>query len=481
MRRTKIVSTLGPASDSAEMIEKLIKAGVDVFRLNFSHGSHDSHKAIFERIREVSYKLNKHVAILQDISGPKIRIGEIDGAMMLNQGDTLTFVKDVIKGSDNDRRVNLTYPVILDSLKIGDKIFLADGTIKVKVEYKDEKKVITRVMVGGKLTSKKGVNFPGIRLPIPSITEKDRADLIFGAELGVDLIAQSFVRTKEDVLEAKEILSSVGANTPIFAKIEMIEAMENLEEILDVVDGIMVARGDLGVEFGLPKVPVAQKKIISMANERGLPVITATQMLTSMINSPFPTRAEVSDVANAVLDGTDAVMLSDETAVGHFPVEAIETLVETIVETEKIYPFFSHKLEEHPQKEAIAFSTAALAEIIEPDGVITFSTTGLSAYSLAKYRPKCRIIVSSPDIKTLRKLCVVWGVEPTLAMPKVENSDELVYNYLKEALAQKIIDENKTYILTVGAPKSASGSTNLIRVLNKEGIDYILNRFSKNS
>ncbi len=479
MRRTKIVTTLGPATDSPEMIEKLILTGVNVFRLNFSHGSHESHRELFNRIRDVSKKLDRHVAILQDVSGPKIRIGEVDGAIMLEQGDILTFVKEVVKGSDSDRRVCLTYPEILDGLSIGDKIFLADGTIKVQVEQKNDKEVVTRVMVPNKLTSKKGVNFPGVKLPIPSITDKDRVDLKFGAELGVDLIAQSFVRCKADVLETKEILKSVGSTTPVFAKIEMIEAMNNLEEILEAVDGIMVARGDLGVEFGLPKVPVAQKKMIKMANERGLPVITATQMLTSMINSPFPTRAEVSDIANAVLDGTDAVMLSDETAVGHFPIEAVSTLVETITETEKIYHYYSHKLEEHPQKEAIAFSTATLAETLNPDGVITFTTTGLSAYGLAKYRPKCRIIVSSPDERTLRKLCVVWGVEPTLLMPKSENSDELVYDYLKEALDKKIIDDNNTYILTVGAPKSASGSTNLIRVLNKEGIDYILNKFKK--
>lgn len=479
MRRAKIVCTLGPSTDSEEMIEKLIHAGANVFRMNFSHGTHESHQELLNRIRNVSARIGKPVAALQDISGPKIRIGEVDGAIMLEAGDTLSFVKETVTGSDSQREVCLTYPEIIDGLKEGDKIFLADGTIKVEVYANNGSKVDTRVHVGGKLTSRKGVNFPGVKLPIATITEKDRRDLEFGAKLGVDLVALSFVRTKEDILTAKEILKTHSKNTPIFAKIEMIEAMENLDSIMEAVDGIMVARGDLGVEFGLPRVPVAQKEIIKKANTRGLPVITATQMLKSMMESPYPTRAEVSDVANALLDGTDAVMLSDETAVGHFPVEAVQVLDETIRETQVMYDYYQHKNETHPKQEAIGIAASILAETIEPDGIIVFTTTGTSAYAMAKYRPNARIIVSSPSDETLRKLCVVWGVEPSLHLEKVENSDELVYNFLKEALDKGIIDKEKQYILTVGAPKSESGSTNMIRVLDKEVMNLILDRYGR--
>ncbi len=476
--RAKIVSTLGPASNSDEGVAELIQVGVNVFRLNFSHGSRESHKETLERIRRVSEKMGKVVSVLQDISGPKVRIGVVEGEILLEAGDTLCFNKNETVGNNETKCVSLSYPEIIDSLNIGDKIFLADGTIKVEVIAKEGEKAKSKVLVGGKLTSKKGVNFPGVKLPIPTITQKDRDDLVFGAEIGVDLIALSFVRKGADILEAKKILQTCGKDTPIFAKIEMVEAMENLDDILSVVDGIMVARGDLGVEFGLPRVPVAQKTIIKKANFKGLPVITATQMLTSMINSPYPTRAEVSDIANAILDGSDAVMLSDETAVGKYPSEAVKMLVQTIRETEEIYGYYQHKNEEHPEKEAIALAASALSETLAPDAIIVFTTSGLSAYTLAKYRPKSRIIVTSPSIETLRRLAVVWGVESALMMEKNENSDKLVYNFLKEGIEQGIIDKNKKYVLTVGAPKSKSGSTNMIRILDTESINAILEQFS---
>lgn len=477
MRRAKIVATLGPSTFDEGMIEKLIQTGVNVFRLNFSHGDHAGHKETLDKIRRASKKVGIEVAALQDISGPKIRIGEVDGAIMLEDGDTLSFVKETVTGSDSKRDVCLTYPEIIDGLKAGDRIFLSDGLIKVEVISNSNGRAETKVLVGGKLTSRKGVNFPGVKLPVATITEKDKKDLVFGCELGVDLIALSFVRTKEDILTAKKILEEQGCHTPVFAKIEMVEAMENLDEILEVVDGIMVARGDLGVEFGLPKVPVAQKTIIQKANYKGIPTITATQMLKSMMESPFPTRAEVSDVANAVMDGTDAVMLSDETAVGKFPIEAVQTLVDTITHTETIYNYYQHKNELHPEKEAIALAASSLAETINPDGIICFSTSGSSARTMAKYRPNTRIIVSSPEERVIRQLCVVWGVEPTFAMEKDENSDRLVHNFLKKATENGTIDKNKTYLLTVGSPKSVTGSTNMIRVINSESMQHLLEMF----
>lgn len=477
MRRAKIVATLGPSTDTEEMIGKLIDTGVNVFRMNFSHGSHESHGELLKRIRKVAAEKKVHVAALQDISGPKIRIGEVDGAMMLKAGDQLVFTKETVVGSDESRDVCLTYPQIIDGLSVGDRIFLADGTIKVEVTSNTGSRAETKVLVGGKLTSRKGVNFPGVKIPVETITEKDKKDLVFGAKIGVDIIALSFVRTGEDIKTAKSILKKEGVATPIFAKIEMVEAMENLDSILDEANGIMVARGDLGVEFGLPRVPVAQKEMIKKANDRGLPVITATQMLASMVNSPFPTRAEVSDIANALLDGTDAVMLSDESAVGKHPVEAVRTLVETITETEKMYAFYQHKLEEHSQDEAIAHSVSALSESLSPDGVIVFTTSGNSAKLLAKYRPCARIMASSPDERTLRQLCVVWGVEPTLVMEKDDNSDRLVHYFLKRAIDDKIIDKNKTYILTVGSPKSKAGSTNMIRIIDSVSMEYLVNMY----
>jgi len=477
MRHTKIVTTLGPSTSSNEKIEELIKTGVNVFRLNFSHGDYASHKEMIDKIRSISSRLGSHTAILQDISGPKIRIGQVDDILALEVGDKLIYQKEEILSSNANKRVTLSHPEIIDSLEIDSRVYLADGTIKTKIIEKKEGEAIGEVLVGGKLTSRKGVNFPGVTIPVPTITEKDKNDLEFGAKEGVDIVALSFVRKAEDVLEAREILKKHNSNPLLFAKIEMVEAVGNIDSILEAVDGIMVARGDLGVELGFPKVPAVQKQIIKKANYKGIPVITATQMLTSMINSEFPTRAEVSDIANAVLDGSDAVMLSDETAVGKYPVQAVQMLVETITETESIYNYYQHKNEEHPKKEAIALSASTLSETLKPEGIIVFSQTGISALTLAKYRPKAKIIINSSCEATLRKMSVVWGVEQGFALPEIEASDELIYRFLKQALEKDVIDKDKTYIMTIGAPKSKIGNTNLLRVMDSAIIDYMLDMF----
>ncbi|MEY4505218.1 MAG: pyruvate kinase, partial [Pseudomonadota bacterium] len=356
MRKAKIVATLGPSTDSNEMLEKLILAGVNVMRFNFSHGTHEYHKELLGRVREVAKKLRKPIATLQDISGPKIRIGIVEKPIELKFGGALNFYKT--EGFEDANGVTLSYPEIIDSLQVGEFIYLADGLIRVQVTELSSEFAKCKVIVGGMLTSKKGVNFPDSALTISAITEKDKADVKLGVELGFDWMAFSFMRTAEDLRDAKKLIKAAGGNTPVMVKIEKAQALTNLEEILDEVDAVMVARGDLGVELGLYKVPPAQKRIIHEANIRGLPVVTATQMMTSMIHSPFPTRAEVSDVANAVLDGTDAVMLSDETTIGEFPVEAIEALNSAIIEAETIYPYYLHIEEYHFSADATSVAAA---------------------------------------------------------------------------------------------------------------------------
>jgi pyruvate kinase len=407
MRKTKIVATVGPATDSEKMLKKLIVKGVNVFRLNFSHATYEYHKNTIEKIRKVSKAIGKEVAILQDISGPKIRICELKNAMELKNGDTLTLSKDTIDEKNNT--ITISYPEILDSLKVGEYVYFADGTIRTKVTKKNKKTVECEVVVAGILTSKKGINFPNSKLKIDTITPKDKKDLRFGAKNGVDIVALSFVAHKKDILIARDILEQEGADPLIFPKIEKPEAMENLESILEHSDGVMVARGDLGVELGLDKVASAQKFIIDMANKMSKPSIVATQMLTSMINSPYPTRAEVSDISNAVLDGADAVMLSDETTVGNYPLEAIGVLVDTTKEIEKIYPYYGDT-NDVKKSESIAAAVTTIAKTLKPHALISFSRTGKSVIQLSRFRPAEPIIASSYDIGTIRKLQIVWGV-----------------------------------------------------------------------
>ncbi len=478
MKKTKIVATVGPSSDSLEKLESLINAGVDVFRFNFSHSTHEYHKANLDKVREISNKLGTYTAILQDISGPKIRLGEVDGVMELSNDDNLEFMK-TCQLIGKDKKVCINHPHILESVKVGDMIYLADGTVRVQVLETLEDRVVTKVLVGGEISSKKGVNFPMTKIPLSSITEKDRRDIEFGVKIGVDLMAISFVRDKNDILEAKRIIKEAGGNIPVFAKIEKNEAINNYDEILEVVDGIMVARGDLGVEVGVEKVPVIQKMIIKKANEKGLPVITATQMLTSMIHSPFPTRAEVSDIANAILDGSDAVMLSDETTVGKYPIEAVSMLVKTALEVETIYPYYKDLATAHIRDHAIAASATQLAQDIEAAAMIVFSESGSSAKHVAKFRPKSKIYVNSDNLSTLRKLQIVFGIIPLYVLKHYENSDEMTYEFLVKAENSNIINANERYVLTVGYPSGKGGSTNMIRTIDGNSLEYIKKNYEK--
>ena len=458
MKKAKIVATLGPSS--IDKIEDLIKAGVDVFRLNFSHANHKTHKESIKKIREIAKKLNSKTAILQDISGPKIRIGEIDGVLELKRGDKIKLVK---KNPKSKYDLTISYPEIIDQVNIGEYVFFADGSIRTKVIDKDKNSLTLEVKNEGVLSSRKGVNFPHSNLKISAITEKDKKDLIFGARNGVDIVAISFVNNKDDILKAKKILKENNASPWIIAKIETKKAVENLDEILEVADGVMVARGDLGIEVGVEKVPVIQKKIIRRANKLKKPVITATQMLLSMVNSPFPTRAEVSDVANAVMDGSDAVMLSDETTVGKYPIKAVETLKKVIIEIQSIYPFF--KKYEIEDKDAIAASVADLCKGIEPKAIVSFTSSGTTVRSIAKYRPKAPIIAVSHSRETSRKLKVVWGVEEIIEIPKIKNPEKLIQKFKDIALRENILKEGDKIIITMGSIIGKEGTTNMIRVV----------------
>jgi len=458
MKKTKIVATLGPSCENK--IEEMIKAEVDVFRLNFSHANHKIHKESIRKIREIAKKLNSKTAILQDISGPKIRIGKIEGLLELKRGDKIRLVK---KNPREKYDLTLSYPEIIDDLKIGEYIFFADGSIRTKVIQKTPNYVVLEVKNEGVLSSRKGVNFPHSNLSISSITEKDEKDLIFGARNSVDIVAISFVNSKNDILKAKKILNEHNANPWIIAKIETKKAVENLDEILEVSDGVMVARGDLGIEVGLERVPVIQKKIIRRANKLKKPVITATQMLLSMVNSPFPTRAEVSDVANAVMDGSDAVMLSDETTVGKYPVQAVEMLKKVSIHIQTIYPYY--KKYEIQDSDAIAASVADLCKGIEPRAIVSFTSSGTTVRSIAKYRPKPPIIAVTHSRETSRKLKVVWGVEKIIEMQKLKTPEKLIEKFKEFAIKENLFKKGDKIIVTMGSIVGKEGTTNMIRVV----------------
>ena len=471
MRKTKIVITLGPATSSLKMIKTLIIKGVNVFRLNFSHGDHETHAQSIKRIRQASTELNREVAILQDISGPKVRIGEIEGTLYLKKGDSLKLTKE--ENKEDNRSLALSYPRIIDMVNIGEEVFFADGTIQTVVIDKDKDHLELRLLNDGELTSKKGVNFPKTKLKISAITKKDREDIAFGSKNDIDIVALSFVQNREDILSAKAIMKAYNFDPFIVSKIETGEAINNLVDILDISDGVMVARGDLGAEFGVTKLPRIQKRIISLANEMNKPTITATQMLTSMKDHPFPTRAEVSDIANAVYDGTDAVMLSDETTVGKFPIEAVEVLHDTIKDVEMDYPYFK-SFDTLNKADAVSKSAVELAKNLDKEALVSFTMSGMSAQTLSKYRPKQSIYAISHTIKTHRRLSLVWGVNPLFMMNKVLNPSKLIYDFVQKILEEEYATMQSRFIITMGATTGELGSTNFIRLLNREGMEAVL-------
>jgi pyruvate kinase len=469
-KRTKILATIGPASDSLEMLIQLMKAGVNVFRLNFSHGTHAYHSEVFKRIKEAQKKSGLYVGVLQDISGPKIRVGILEEPFNLKIDDTIHFVKENIIGkktSENTYVTCLNQPAILEELKVGEYIYLYDGIIRTEVISVDEKGAKVLVQNSGKLTSKKGVNFPNTRLGIDVLTPKDREDIQWGIENDVDFMAISFVQNAEDILNARAILDKSDADIQLFAKIEKFDAIENIDAILEVSDGIMVARGDLGIEVPFYEVPVLQKMLIKKANALSKPVITATQMLLSMTEKERATRAEISDIANAVLDGTDVVMLSEESAVGHNPVLAVETMVEAIQGAEKIYPYNKYlEFELHDATDSINEAAVKLCCDIDAWGIISLTSSGSSVRKIARYRPRRDIYAVVHSQKVARSLTMCWGVVPAF-MVKEGSLGQMMSSVMKQGIKREVLQLDKSYILTAGDPAGIVGNTNMIRILRE--------------
>ncbi len=467
-KRTKIVATIGPASDSYKQIIALMRAGVNVFRLNFSHGTHDYHFEVLNKIRKAIEETGLITGILQDISGPKIRVGMLQEDFILKTGDQIEFVKEEIVGykvSDGHYRLCINEPAILEQLSVGEYIYLYDGIIRAVITEVLADKVLVNIENEGMLSSKKGVNFPNTSLGIDVLTSKDKKDMLWGVENSVDFMAISFVQNAQDMIDVREIIKSYGGKTQLFAKIEKFDAVENIDAILEASDGIMVARGDLGIEIPYFDVPYTQKMLIEKANDLSKPVITATQMLLSMTTKETATRAEISDVANAVLDGTDAVMLSEESAIGHNPVLAVETMVKTIQAAEEHYPF--HKFDSftmHDRGDKIDDSAVRLSESLETSGIIAMTTSGQSAKKVARYRPSRPVYAVTHDNKAACSLSIVWGVVPAFSV-KQDSVLLMIADVMDQGIQRGVLNLEKTYILVAGDPVGTPGSTNLIRVL----------------
>jgi pyruvate kinase len=467
LRRTKIVATIGPATSSPEMLKAIIEAGATTLRLNFSHGTHADHQRSIRLIRQTAFELNRPVAILQDLQGPKIRLGKFDnGFIMLSKGDRFTLTNRPVVG--NEEISCVTYDYLAEEVPIGSKILLDDGRVEMVVEEinRDKGDLHCRVTVAGKLSNNKGVNFPGVYLSIKAMTDKDREDLMFGLDQGVDWVALSFVRNPQDIIEIKELISSTGKNVPVVAKIEKHEAIEQMEEVLSLCDGVMVARGDLGVELPAEDVPVLQKRLIATANRLGIPIITATQMLDSMVSNPRPTRAEVSDVANAILDGTDAVMLSNETAVGNYPVEAVATMARIAERIEQEQINTSSRLGTDDKRSipnAISQAVGQIAENLGASAIMTLTQTGATARNVSKYRPKTPILAITPHVNVARQLQMVWGVRPLLVLdlPSTGQTFQAAINVAQE---KRLLSEGDLVVMTAGTLQGVSGSTDLIKV-----------------
>ena len=463
MRRTKIVCTIGPASASEKVLKSLIQAGMDVARLNFSHGDYDFHKRIIQKIRQIGRRLDKPVAILLDLPGPKIRIGAVaDNRVRLQTRHPYVLTTKKILGSV--LAVSVNFAGLTRSVKKGDPILLGDGEIELEALQVSKHEVECRIVVGGILGSHKGIHFPQGSLNVRALTKRDKEALAFGIEQKVDLIALSFVRNANDIIYARNEMKKRGAAIPIIAKIEKHEALEHIDAILKEVDGIMVARGDLGLEIAPQKIPAMQKMMIRKANILGKPVITATQMLRSMVQNPRATRAEVADIANAVLDGTDAVMLSEETAAGDYPVDAVRTMAEVAEETETILePRFQFMGLKKSVPESISFAAISLARDLQVKAFLIPTSSGSTARMIARYRPQPPIIAISPDPQTLKTLCLVWGVYPVM-VKSLQSTDVMLRVAQEKAVKLGFVKSGDLVAITAGLPLHQAGTTNMITV-----------------
>lgn len=464
-RRTKIVATIGPATESPERIRELIQAGATTFRLNFSHGDHSEHATRIATIRQVASELGQHIGILQDLQGPKIRLGRFAlGPITLAKGDAFALTSRSV--SCDQQIATVTYDKLAAEVSAGSRILLDDGRVEMTVERVDqaEQTLHCTVTVGGVLSNNKGVNFPDVQLSVRALTEKDRIDLAFGLQQGVDWVALSFVRNPSDMQEIRELIRQHGFSTPVVAKIEKFEAIDQIDAILPLCDGVMVARGDLGVEMPAEEVPLLQKELIQKANSLGIPIITATQMLDSMASSPRPTRAEVSDVANAILDGTDAVMLSNETAVGDYPIEAVETMATIARRIERDYPqrsIDSHLPSTIPN--AISSAVSTIASQLNAAAILPLTKSGATAHNVSKFRPAAPILAITSEVAVARKLQLVWGVTP-LVIAQQSTTSGTFTTAMGAAQDKGLLKEGDLVIQTAGTLAGVAGSTDLVKV-----------------
>ena len=475
MRRAKIVCTLGPATDSPEQVQALVDAGMNVARINRSHGSAEDHEKVIARVREAAEASGRSIAILVDLQGPKIRLGRFvgDQKVMLNKGDEFTITTDDVLGTV--KRSSTTFKGLPGDCRPGDRLLIDDGNVAVRVTAVTDTDVVTKVEVPGYVSNNKGINLPGVAVSVPALSEKDREDLRWALKVGADVIALSFVRDANDVKDVHEIMDEVGTRIPVIAKIEKPQAVEHLLEIVDAFDGIMVARGDLGVEMPLEAVPLVQKRAIELARRNAKPVIVATQVLESMIQNPRPTRAEASDCANAILDGADAVMLSGETSVGAYPIEAVRTManiIENVEENggERIAPLGSF-----PQTRGGALPRAAaeMGEQLAADYLVTFTQSGDTARRLSRLRSPIPLLAFTPLSTTRNQLSVSWGVQ-TFEVPEVQHTDEMVTQVDKTLQEKHLAQVGDVVVIVAGMPPGTPGSTNSIRVHTVgETADYL--------
>jgi len=469
MRKTKIVCTIGPASESEEMLEKLMNAGMNVARLNFSHGSHEEHKARIDTIRKVAKRLNKTIGLLLDTKGPEIRTHNMkDGLIVLEKGKEVIVSMNEVEGTPE--KFSVTYENLINDVNIGSYILLDDGLVELQVKEinKDKGEVKCDILNTGELKNKKGVNLPGVKVNLPGITDKDADDIRFGIKENVDFIAASFVRRPSDVLDIRQILEEEKAEITIFPKIENQEGIDNIEEILEVSDGLMVARGDMGVEIPPESVPMVQKDLIRKCNKLGKPVITATQMLDSMQRNPRATRAEASDVANAIYDGTDTVMLSGETAAGQYPEEAVKTMRNIAVSAEAAQDYKKllsdrTKLVETSLVNAIGVSVAHTALNLNVKAIVAATESGSTARTISKYRPHSDIIAVTPSEKTARQCAIVWGVNPVVKEGR-KTTDALLNNAVATAVETGRVSNGDLIIITAGVPTGEKGTTNMMKI-----------------
>ncbi len=464
--KTKVIATVGPASNTKEKLKSLIKAGVDIFRLNFSHGTHEDHAQVIKYVRELNNELDTCICLLQDLQGPKIRVGEVEKGTKISKGDKLIITNQEMIG--NSEKVSTVYQNLCNDVNVGDSILIDDGKIELKVTKVDGEDVETEVIYGGKLKSRKGINLPFTKVSAPSLTEKDLKDLEFGVQHEIDWIALSFVRSEEDIIDLRRRIDEAGKSCRIIAKIEKPEAIKNIEAIVEATDGIMVARGDLGVEIFMEEVPMAQKRIVEMCNRSAKPVIIATQMMESMIENPRPTRAETNDVANAVMDGADALMLSAETAAGLYPVEVINSMVKTITSVEaQADVYFKHELPIEGDSlflnNTLVLASARLAKASKAKAIIGMTASGYTAFKLASHRPKANIFIFTSNRPLLNTMNLIWGVRGYYYNKEVSTDD--TFADIEAILKEKgHIVTGDVFITTASMPIDARGRTNTVKL-----------------